>query len=471
VSSTTEVLERRPRASAAPHAAARKRIALLTPYNGGNLGDGAIMHTVLTHIRRRMPAAEIVGVTLSPADTTARHGIDALPLTGIALATAALSAGRKADDRPAAAPSAASPPLPGTLERIKAAVKESPALYRATRPLHVRVAALAFFARRIAADVRHTAMAFDRLGRIDLMVFSGGGQLDDYWRGPWGHPYAMFKWTLLARLRGVKVAFLSVGVGSIESPLTRLFFRGSLGLAHYRSYRDAGSKRLVGFVLATRADAVVPDLAFGFPREEYLAADDGAGRPADGRRPVIGISPIAYLFPEYWPKQQAGVYERYMGIMVDFARTLIERGHPVVLFSSASPDRRVAEELRRRLVERLGGTARNLTVTLPENVDQFLRCVREVDLVVASRLHGILLSHILRKPVLAVSYDRKVDVHMRELGQTGALLDIHDFRLDDLQAAFARLEAESRTVTRVIQAQIDGHQAALNRQFDEALAL
>ncbi len=41
-----------------------------------------------------------------------------------------------------------------------------------------------------------------------------------------------------------------------------------------------------------------------------------------------------------------------------------------------------------------------------------------VDLMVASRLHSVLLAQLVGTPVLALSYDRKVDVQMESVGQS-----------------------------------------------------
>ena len=49
----------------------------------------------------------------------------------------------------------------------------------------------------------------------------------------------------MARARGAKIAFVSVGAGPISSSLSKLLFRWSLSLASYRSFRDEGSRKLI----------------------------------------------------------------------------------------------------------------------------------------------------------------------------------------------------------------------------------
>lgn len=59
--------------------------------------------------------------------------------------------------------------------------------------------------------------AFAFLEDVNLLIVSGGGQLDDYWGGAWHHPYTLLMWGLLARLRNVPYKFISVGAGPLDS--------------------------------------------------------------------------------------------------------------------------------------------------------------------------------------------------------------------------------------------------------------
>ena len=70
--------------------------------------------------------------------------------------------------------------------------------------------------RKVRREVDHLIGAFGHLRSVDVLIFSGGGQLDDEWGGAGEHPWAMFKWALLARLRNGRVLFLSVGYGKLR---------------------------------------------------------------------------------------------------------------------------------------------------------------------------------------------------------------------------------------------------------------
>ena len=44
-----------------------------------------------------------------------------------------------------------------------------------------------------------------------MLVVAGGGQLDEEWGGSWGHPYALMKWAVLARVAGAVDSFSKCG--------------------------------------------------------------------------------------------------------------------------------------------------------------------------------------------------------------------------------------------------------------------
>ena len=56
------------------------KIALLTPYTGGNLGDAAIQDAVIGNVRKRYPDAELCLVTLSPQATARLHKVPSYPI-------------------------------------------------------------------------------------------------------------------------------------------------------------------------------------------------------------------------------------------------------------------------------------------------------------------------------------------------------------------------------------------------------
>ena len=58
------------------------------------------------------------------------------------------------------------------------------------------------------------------------------------------------------------------------------------------------------------------------------------------------------------------------------------------------------------------------------------------DFVVTSKFHGVVFSHLLAKPVIALSYHKKIDDLMRTVGHTQYCLNIESFDDKDLKSAF-----------------------------------
>src|SRR5204862_5598308 len=55
-------------------------IAVFGHYGNENIGDEAIIEASIHNIRRRLPAARIVCLSLRPFDTEARHGLKTYPI-------------------------------------------------------------------------------------------------------------------------------------------------------------------------------------------------------------------------------------------------------------------------------------------------------------------------------------------------------------------------------------------------------
>lgn len=427
----------------------------MTPYTGTNLGDWAIQEATIANVKERHPEASLHLVTILPTDTEELHGVPSVPINSLEpwpddsafTAAAAEPEDGHADARPEAR----------MLGRIKESLKSVKFAYAALKPT---VDAL----RLARGELRHVGRTYRFLRDVDLLVVSGGGQLDEYWGGPWDHPYALFKWGLLAKATGTRFVVLSVGTCDLESKMSLFFIRQTLRLASYRSYRDRKSKELLHPMEFTRSDAVYPDLAFSYSDDvdfEQRPESETSGR-------VVGVSPIAYL-GKGWPKQDEAVFRQYFETLTGFVRTLLERGYSVVLFSTDGVDRAIVSDMVEALENEEGLDTSKLRHPRTHTLPEFLEQVRQVDYVVASRLHGVILSHRLCLPVLAVSYDRKVDTHMEDVGLSKHTVDIHDLSLSSLVAAFDALINESQSIRSTLRGVNDRYERELRHQYDAVL--
>ncbi|MGH7978111.1 MAG: polysaccharide pyruvyl transferase family protein [Limisphaerales bacterium] len=431
-------------------------ILLLTPYTGGNLGDAAIQEALVHNIRKRLSSPKIQLVTLRPRVTSKMHGLPSFPICPFA----------PDGDTPSLSGSGADSDFRvGFAQQNQNSAGRRNWIYRILLSPRHGFKITRSFLRRARREVAHSVRAFRLLKGTTLLVMSGGGQIDDFWGGAFGHPWALFKWACLARMAGTQVVFLSVGVCSLQSPWSRYFAHRALRLAAYRSYRDGESKRLLGDAAFTHDDPVYPDLAFSHPcaKENHSAqwsfSNDGL---------VVGFSPIACFSPSVWPEHNEPVYQRYIRILSEFVTRILEAGHTVVLFTTSLMDKVAVKDLREALSATL---ERNDHMVQLRSVDQIelnqqLREIEKMDMVIASRLHGIILSHLLGKPALAISYDRKVRTHMTAMTQERYCLDLGDCALFQLWDRFTALASELKPVADGICQKVADYRQQLDRQYD-----
>jgi len=443
------------------------KIGLLTPYTGSNLGDAAIQQAVIDNIRIRRPDTEICLITLHPELTGRLHGVPSFPLTS-------LSISNYSQDGPISAIQGGELESPleeqdgaesGLLSRIKTLLKKYPRLFLVLKNVHNLLFVVARIPKLVLEEISHFIKARNFLKSFGILLVSGGGQLDDYWGGPWGHPYSLLKWGIIAKTVGVRFVFLSVGTCSLESRFSSLLIRWALSLADYRSYRDQTSKALLKHLAFTHQDQVYPDLAF---------SNKGKGWVSEQRvrksGKIVAVSPIAYLSRYGWPKMDISVYNNYINNLVFFIAELIRCGYSILLFSTDTPDRHVIKEI----IASLSNTSdldlhEKIQQACTETIDELFSLLSVADYVVASRLHGVLLAHLFLKPVLAISYDRKVDTYMKDICVHEYCLDIHNFGLNTLMCTFEEMVSNADRIESRLKEAGAEYVRLLGHQYDIVL--
>ena len=143
------------------------------------------------------------------------------------------------------------------------------------------------------------------------------------------------------------------------------------------------------------------------------------------------------------------------------------------LFASDSPDRFAIDDLWERLSTTMSPEElRSVERHDVANVQGFLDHASRVDLMVASRLHGVLLAQLVGTPVIALSYDRKVDVQMESVGQSSFRLSVDAIEFDaQFQDVLSAVVPTSRPHEQQIQARFSEVRAQLEVQYDCASSL
>jgi polysaccharide pyruvyl transferase WcaK-like protein len=296
----------------------------------------------------------------------------------------------------------------------------------------------------------------------DVLIIPGTGLLTDaYCLKSWG-PYSMFKWSLIAKLRGCKLLFVSVGAGPIYGRLGRFLVKTALALADFRSYRDTSTLRYLESIGCLSSNArVYPDLAFSLP-ESVIAHEDVKSRP----RSVVGLGLMEYAGRYSVERPSAAIYRNYLESLVILVRWLLAREYDVRLLIGDVGDRPVTQEFKCLLKERLLVYDAGRIIDEPvDSVEQLLSQLAGTDLVVATRFHNVLLALLSNKPVISISFHHKCASLMSEMGLSEYCHDINCLDAGRLIEQFQDVERNAEKLKPLIRQKVEQSRKALDEQY------
>lgn len=305
--------------------------------------------------------------------------------------------------------------------------------------------------------------AFKTLKGTEMLIIPGTGLLTDaYGLRGWG-PYNLFKWSLMGKLRGAKLLFLSVGAGPFYSAPGKWLVKSTLRMANFRSYRDDASMnwlKRIGF--QTDGDRIYPDLVFSLP-ESVLPQSENKG----GRRRVAGLGVMVYAGKYSVAEPSDAIYQQYLENLAVFAEWLLARNYDIRLLTGDVTDQPVTEELKSLLRKRLPGFDESRIIDGPvASVEQILSEVVETDIVVATRFHNVLLALLLNKPVIAISFHHKCASLMSQMGLSEYTHDINSMNADRLIEQFLDVEKKNDQLKLLIRERVEQSRKALDEQYN-----
>jgi polysaccharide pyruvyl transferase WcaK-like protein len=411
-----------------------KKIALLHHTGCGNLGDDAIIDAVVASIRRRWENTQFVVFSMNPDDTMRRHGIPSLPIRRYTWSS-----------RPKPAGENSSPAAASLLNRLKQSLNSV-----------VRIVRGAF------AEVAVLIESHRALRSFDVLIVSGGGQLTER-GGPWSFPYALFTWSVLAKLVGVRLLFLNVGAGPLNHRLSRFFIPKALRRADYVSFRDKSSQALATEIGYSGKSYVRPDNVYSLEVHSLEVSSLPQRQP-----PVVGIAPMPFPFSDLtkYPSNAAAIQQELNDKMAEFCALVSKKGYSLRLFASdLRSDPGVIDDVRKILLERY-------EISTPEyvpidSVEELLSEMSQMDYVVTCRFHGAVFAHLLNKPTLAIAHHPKVTHLMDDLGMSRFCVEMTTFDAVQLFDKFSLLTVEKATVQAELAATLADLRQKSSSQFDQ----
>jgi polysaccharide pyruvyl transferase WcaK-like protein len=397
----------------------RKKIAFFGHFGSGNFGNESTLQTMLYYLRRLAPDAEFNCICTSPDTVATAYNINAVPSRDIVVKPWELQN-----------------PLARLGQKLVVGIPSE--LYRWVKSLKT-------------------------LRGADALIIPGTGVLTDaYTLFNWG-PYDMFRWSVAAKLCRCKLFFVSVGAGPIYSRAGRLFVKAALSLADFRSYRDESTRQyLKGIGFRASSDPVYPDLAFSLPESLIPRSDD-----REGRRLVVGLGLMEYAGKYSVERPTSAVYSAYLETLVELVKWLLAHEYNVRLLIGDLVDTPVTREFRSLLKERSVTHEEERIIDEPvASVEDLLKQLAATDLVVATRFHNVLLSLLLNKPVLAISFHHKCSSLMRQMGLSEYCQDINRLNADRLIEQFCDLEKNAERLRPLIEHKTEEFRRALDEQYN-----
>src|SRR6516162_7545169 len=396
----------------------QREVCFFGNFGSRNFGNEITLQTILHHLRRRLPEANVTCVCPGPEALRATQNVKTVPIS------------------------------PNIVKRWRLRTR----LARSLRAVFIEV----------PSEPWRWLDAFKKLKGKDLFIVPGTGLLTDaYGLRGWG-PYNLFKWSLMAKLRRCDIRFVSVGAGPIYSGLGRYFVKSALSVAKSRSYRDDASMAyLEGTGFAINGDRVSPDLVFSLP--ETIISRDGAKRAG---RPVVGLGLMSYAGKYSIEKPSNQIYLEYLDNLVAFAAWLLAHDYDIRLLIGDVGDRSVPEEFKSLLKSTLGAYDEERILDAAHSVEQLLPQIAETDIVVATRFHNVLSALVVNKPVIAISFHQKCASLMRDMGLEEYCHDINDMNVGRLIEQFQRLEENAEKLKPFIRQKVEQSGKALDEQYE-----
>jgi len=300
--------------------------------------------------------------------------------------------------------------------------------------------------------------------RHDVVMVPGMGVLETSLPlRSWHTPYSMFLVSALGKVFGTKVALVSVGATAIRQPLARRLVVAATRLAYYRSFRDTFSRDAMQRMgLDTSGDAVYPDLAFALPEPRDIPAVPG----------MVGVGVMAYYGSNDDRRQADQLHASYVEKMKNFVLWLVDNGHSIRLFTTDVHDERVMGEVIAYLRAHRPQLGPSQIVAEPvSSLDELMRQIASVDIVVASRFHNVLCALKMAKPTLSVGYAAKFRVLMEEAGMAEFCQSAHSVDVDRMIEQFKELEGRSPELRQMIMERTAANVRLLDQQFMTMSAL
>lgn len=397
----------------------RPRLLISGAYGYGNIGDEAILRGMLVALREAIPDADFVVLSGNPAVTRTQHEVKAIH----------------------------------------------------------RVLFLPSLRQMVAFGLSRTGRAqtwelIRQMRQADVFIVGGGGLLYDRvntTKAMWLEKFYLFGWPIshwateiaLARGLGKPAILYGVGIGPVTTRLGRLLLERITRQVALITVRDQASHAVLSrFRVPADHIQVTADPAILMSPASYAEVSgilSQAGMSGD-KHPRIGLALRSWYL--YAMSNKATATERqakWERVMAEAADRLVQslnaklvfvpmQDYPEPFDDAACADRVIAQMKHRERVRRL-----------PRGLDPsaVMAVLGAMDLVVAMRLHALILAAAMSTPVVGIIYDPKVRGFLESIGQPDAGLEMAEFSPGALVDAVCSAWSQQEVVSAQIAASVE----------------
>jgi len=335
--------------------AKQSRITLLGNNSGRNLGDAAILSSILEMLKDRVPDAEVLVPSLNPKFVDGHYGEEYNM--------------KAVDVRP--------------------------------RTISMRLLGIP------------TMVA---LAKSDIALICDGIIFGYKLFSPHNFLITLFFIVPWARLFGCKVVIFSCGIGPFPSKLSEKMAKFVIELCDLVIMREHDSEKLARDIGVTIPIQVTGDAAFVNPVSPRSGAEKIAGENGlDLNKPILGLNITPYVDSWLTKERRVGSKDEYLdqyAKQVNAALELIKQGgeeEPQRVIYSCSP---MDEDFSKRFAEKVGGVVIDNSRYISHDI---MALMRETGLLVGMRFHSCVLASGSGAPIVGLVYAPKVRGYMRQL--------------------------------------------------------
>ncbi len=241
---------------------------------------------------------------------------------------------------------------------------------------------------------RYIANMTRLLRRCRWLIFAGGTVFHEQGSGR----SLTIQWMTcrLARLLGVRIAALGVGIAQLNTPRGRWLVRDIVRISELFLVRDEAAYRQIADTKAR----VTGDLVFDWSELAALHKTRNANTAAGSRTIALAVCPAA--FDGTSEQRAVAAFSKAVNIWLGHGHRLIflifQKGE------TAANDQRMFDQIAARV--RQGKTIE--TRILPTSPQALAAAFRDIDVLCGMRFHGFVLAALFGIPFVGVSHDNKI---------------------------------------------------------------